>query len=606
MFFSLKSRLIALIIVLFVLSFGTLSFLLFAESRAVIRSYIESSALEKMEEYGSYIDMVQMQIYDAASLVFNSDMAKSWDNALSDPQLSEGEKMLENLAMSRFLTQATNSYTSISDVSIYRLNGLRIGAENQVTNDPAFLRESWYTNFFASGDRWLPAHTDEHERVRDHGNPVVSLLMPLGTFHHATARNVMKVNVSESYFLEPLSRIHLANNSTIFLLNEQGQPILSQKAHEFGARAVSEIDLIRKSTPESGVEYLTNDEGKRDIMVYKKLGRTGWMLVGLAPEKEMYSSLHKLQTTTLVVTIAVILLSLCAAAWLSYGVTKPLTRLVLAMRQVQRGAFDQAESLLPPDQNVKSEISYVVSTFRYMILRLRQHIQNEFELKLLRQQAEYKALLMQINPHFMFNTLELVSSLAMQRRTDDTVQVIEDLGKMMRYSMHTNDDLVSLAEELAYVRHYISILQTRFGPKLEISIEESGRLDRLVIVKFILQPLIENAVKYSFQHQTTAQVHIRIIRLDQCLQIQIEDNGPGMPQEIISRLQDPDAVTSQLEPILRNSGWHIGLGNVIARCRLHYGSLFAIHITNGDAQGTCIELILPVQEDNHVQRIDRR
>ncbi|MCM3204913.1 cache domain-containing sensor histidine kinase [Paenibacillus illinoisensis] len=605
MFFSLKSRLIALILVLFVLSFGTLSFLLFAESRAVIRSYIESSALEKMEEYGSYIDMVQMQIYDVASLVFNSDMAKSWDNAMSDPQLSEGEKMLANLAMSRFLTQATNSYTSISDVSIYRLNGLRIGGENQVVNNPSFLQEPWYTNFFTSGDRWLAAHTDVHERVRDHGNPVVSLLMPLGTFHHATARNVMKVNVSESYFLEPLSRIHLAKNSTIFLLNEQGRPLLSQQAHELGAGTLSDIEHIRKRTPKSGVEYLTNDVGGRDMMVYKKLGRTGWMLVGLAPEKEMYSSLHKLQTTTFVVTIVIILVSLCAAAWLSYGVTKPLTRLVLAMRQVQRGAFDQAESLLPPDQNVKSEISYVISTFRYMIIRLRQHIQNEFELKLLRQQAEYKALLMQINPHFMFNTLELVSSLAMQRRTDDTVQVIEDLGKMMRYSMHTNDDRVLLAEELTYVRHYISILQTRFGPKLDISTQESGKLEHLVIVKFILQPLIENAVKYSFQHQTTAEVHIRICRNKEHLHLQIKDNGPGVPQDIITRLQDSESVTAQLEPMLRHSSWHIGLGNVVARCRLHYGSLFAIHITNGDTQGTCIELVLPVQEENHVQRIDR-
>ncbi|MBE7679075.1 sensor histidine kinase [Paenibacillus sp. P13VS] len=605
MFFSLKSRLIALILVLFVLSFGTLSFLLFAESRAVIRSYIESSALEKMEEYGSYIDMVQMQIYDVASLVFNSDMAKSWDNAMSDPQLSEGEKMLANLAMSRFLTQATNSYTSISDVSIYRLNGLRIGGENQVVNNPSFLQEPWYTNFFTSGDRWLAAHTDVHERVRDHGNPVVSLLMPLGTFHHATARNVMKVNVSESYFLEPLSRIHLAKNSTIFLLNEQGRPLLSQQAHELGAGTLSDIEHIRNRTPKSGVEYLTNDVGGRDMMVYKKLGRTGWMLVGLAPEKEMYSSLHKLQTTTFVVTIVIILVSLCAAAWLSYGVTKPLTRLVLAMRQVQRGAFDQAESLLPPDQNVKSEISYVISTFRYMIIRLRQHIQNEFELKLLRQQAEYKALLMQINPHFMFNTLELVSSLAMQRRTDDTVQVIEDLGKMMRYSMHTNDDRVLLAEELTYVRHYISILQTRFGPKLDISTQESGRLEHLVIVKFILQPLIENAVKYSFQHQTTAEVHIRICRNKEHLHLQIKDNGPGVPQDIISRLQDSESVTAQLEPMLRHSSWHIGLGNVVARCRLHYGSLFAIHITNGETQGTCIELVLPVQEENHVQRIDR-
>ncbi|WP_339784232.1 histidine kinase [Paenibacillus sp. FSL R7-0313] len=605
MFFSLKNRLIAFIIVLFVLAFGTLSYLLFKESRTVIRSYIESSALEKMEEYGSYVDMVQMQIYDVASLVFNSDMGKNWDNAIGDPNLPEGEKMLANLAMSRFLTQATNSYTSISDVSIYRRNGLRIGSENQVTYDRAFVQESWYTNFYTLGERWLPAHTDQHERVRDHGNPVVSLLMPIGTFHPAAAQSVMKVNVSESYFLEPLRRIHLAENSTIFLLGEQGNPILSQQVDALGAIATAEIDRIRNSPLKSGVTYLTNHEGQRDILVYKKLGRTGWMLAGLAPEKEMYLSLHKLQSTIVVMTIALILVSLLAAAWLSYGVTKPLTRLVLAMRQVQRGAFDQADSLLPPDKNVKSEISYVIFTFRYMISQLRQHIQNEFELKLLRQQAEYKALLIQINPHFMFNTLELVSSLAIQRRTDDTVQVIEDLGKMMRFSINTNDDRVPLTEELDYVQRYISILQTRFGHKLNISITKEGTLNTLVIIKFILQPLIENAVKYSFQHQTTAQVQIRINRMHDRLHISVSDNGPGIPAEIIHKLQHP-VVPPSLESILHNEGWHIGLGNVIARCRLHYGALFTVHMENDESGGACIELTLPVQEEYDVQRINRR
>lgn len=604
MFFSLKNRLIAFIVVLFVLAFGTLSYLLFKESRTVIRSYIESSALEKMEEYGSYVDMVQMQIYDVASLVFNSDMGKNWDNAIGDPNLPEGEKMLANLAMSRFLTQATNSYTSISDVSIYRRNGLRIGIENQVVYDPAFVQESWYTNFYTLGERWLPAHTDQQERVRDHGNPVVSLLMPIGTFHHATAQNVMKVNVSESYFLEPLRRIHLAENSTIFLLGEQGNPILSQQVDALGAIATAEIDRIRNSPLKSGVTYLTNQEGQRDILVFKKLGRTGWMLAGLAPKRKC-TSLHKLQSTIVVVTIALILVSLLAAAWLSHGVTKPLTRLVLAMRQVQRGAFDQADSLLPPDKNVKSEISYVIFTFRYMISQLRQHIQNEFELKLLRQQAEYKALLIQINPHFMFNTLELVSSLAIQRRTDDTVQVIEDLGKMMRFSINTNDDRVRLTEELDYVQRYISILQTRFGHKLNISITTEGTLNTLVIIKFILQPLIENAVKYSFQHQTTAQVRIRINRMYDRLHISVSDNGPGIPAEIIQKLQHPVAPSS-LESILHNEGWHIGLGNVIARCRLHYGGLFTVHMENDERGGACIELILPVQEEYDVQRINRR
>ncbi|EHB63595.1 MULTISPECIES: cache domain-containing sensor histidine kinase [Paenibacillus] len=603
MFFSLKSRLIGLIVVLFVLSFGTLSFLLFSEARTVIRSYIESSALEKMEEYGSYVDMVQMQIYDAASLVFNSDTTKNWDSALNDKSMTEGEKMLANLAMSRFLTQATNSYTSISDISVYREDGLRVGGENQVAFEPAFLQERWYRSFFDLGERWLPAHIDAHERVRDHGNPVISLLMPIGTFHHQAAQTVMKVNVSESYFLEPLNRIHLAKNSTIFLLNEKGGPILSQQAHELGAEAAHEIDRIRSGPMKSGVVYLDNAEGKRDILVYKKLGRTGWMLAGLAPEQELYASLHRLQSTIIAVTAILVLVSLFAAAWLSYGVTKPLTRLVLAMRQVQRGAFDQAETMLPPDKNVKSEVSYVISTFRYMISRLRQHIQNEFELKLLRQQAEYKALLMQINPHFMFNTLELISSLAMQRRTDDTVQVIEDLGKMMRFSMNTSDDRVALAEELGYVRHYISILQTRFGDKLRIDIAEEGRLEALMVIKFILQPLIENAVKYSFRHQPIAIVEIRVTREADRLRLRISDNGPGMPKGILRKLRDQDA-TPQLDPILDSRSWHIGLGNVIARCHLHYGSLFTVNIHAEEGTGTCIELILPAQEERYVQRID--
>ena len=97
--------------------------------------------------------------------------------------------------------------------------------------------------------------------------------------------------------------------------------------------------------------------------------------------------------------------------------------------------FDGAENRIPADEKVRNEVSYVTTTFRNMVSRLRYHIKTEFELKLLKQQAEYKALLMQINPHFLFNTLELLSSLAMQQRTQDTVRVIEALGKMMRFSL---------------------------------------------------------------------------------------------------------------------------------------------------------------------------
>ncbi|WJH35073.1 hypothetical protein N6H14_02850 [Paenibacillus sp. CC-CFT747] len=120
MFYTLRNRLIAFFIVLLALSFGSMSYLLFKESREIIRAYIESSALEKMDEYGSFIDSALRQMYDASSLVFNSPTTKNWDLTLSDPAMPDGEKMLANISMSQFLTQATNNYSGLSSITVYR------------------------------------------------------------------------------------------------------------------------------------------------------------------------------------------------------------------------------------------------------------------------------------------------------------------------------------------------------------------------------------------------------------------------------------------------------------------------------------------------------
>ncbi|MBD2870853.1 cache domain-containing sensor histidine kinase [Paenibacillus arenilitoris] len=605
MFYSLRSRLIAIFFLLFVLSFVTLSLLLFNQSREIIRSYIESSALEKMGEYGSYIDMVQTQIYDLASIVFNSDLTRSWEATASDPAASAGEKNLAHFHMSQFLTQTTNSYSSVSKVTIYRPEGTWVSSGNLVVSDPSFLREEWYNDFKRKDERWIAAHTDAAELRNNNKHPVISLLMPIGTFEPSLTRSVMKINVSADYFLEPLNRIHLGESGTIYLLDQQGKPMLSQSSYDAHSGMLRQVENIRAGWRKQGVVYLTNEQGEKDILVYKKLPQTNWMLVGFVSENDLYSQLFRLRDTILVVATLLLLLSLVLATWLSHGITKPLSRLVLAMRHVQRGDFIHAESRLSPVKSVRNEVGFATETFRNMVTQLRRHIKTEFEQKLLRQQAEYKALLMQINPHFLFNTLELMSSLAMQRRTDDTVEVIESLGKMMRFSLKISDDLIRLEEELVYVGYYISILNIRFGDRLEIAVEKEGELDRLTIVKFIIQPLIENAVKYSFRHRTDAKVRLRVRRAEGRVHLIVSDNGPGMAPERRKELLDY-AATARLDHILSSRDSRIGLGNVLSRCRLYYESLFEARIDSAPGEGTTIELILPAQEErHHVPSVDR-
>jgi two-component system, sensor histidine kinase YesM len=424
---------------------------------------------------------------------------------------------------------------------------------------------------------------------------VVSLLLPIGTFEPLQARNMVKVNMSTDFFLEPLKRIHLGESGTIFLLDQHGSPILPQEEYAEHTEAMKQVELLRMDSTEEGVLYQKNEKGEPEILVYKKLKRNNWMLVGIVSEVDLYASLIKLRTTIILITCLLLLCAVLVATWLSYGISRPLSRLAAAMRYVQEGDFVKAESRIPGEGSVRGEVGYVTSSFRNMVIQLKEHIKTEFELKLLRQQAEYKALLMQINPHFLFNTLELLSSLALQRRTEDTVKVIESLGKMLRFSLHISSDLVPLQEELKYVRHYTSILQIRFGDRLRITVEEEGdAVGRRPIVKFILQPLIENAVKYSFRQQTTAEVRISVSCTKNEVKLTVSDNGPGISEEIAKRLAEESAGL-QLDQVLSSGSKHIGLRNVIARCRLYYGTGFTYEIRAAEGQGTAIMLSLPIQ-----------
>jgi two-component system sensor histidine kinase YesM len=595
MFYSLRNRLIAIFVVLLVFSFGTASYLLFNQSRSIIRSYIESSALEKMDEYGSFINMAFTQIYDLASLVFNSNAAKTWDNALSDPSLSTGDKMLANLSLSQFLTQAANNYSGVSSVSVYRRDGIRVSDGNEIAEDRSFLDTTWYRNFVSGGARWVSAHIDPIEASRSKPYQVVSLLLPIGTFDPSSSRSVLKINVSSDIYLGPLSRIHLGENGTIFLLDQNGNPLLSQYEYYTHPEAAGKVREIRESDALQGVDTLQNGQGGTDILVYKKLPLNNWLLVGLVPEKDLYGKLINLRVSIIVFSSVLLVLSLLAAAWLSYGISKPLSALASAMRHVQKGDFAGAKRRIPSGRSVRNEVGYVTASFSNMVAQLQQHIQKEFELKLLRQQAEYKMLLMQINPHFLFNTLELLSSLSMQQRTQDSIRVIESLGKMLRFSLKISEDIIPLRDELKYLRDYASILQIRFGEKLAVSIREAGELDKLRIVKFLLQPLVENAVKYSFAKHAEARVTVTAAREGDRVRLTVEDNGPGMPPDLVRQLKEEESA-SRFEQILGSASRQIGLRNVLARCRLYYGRLFTFEIGSEPGHGTRIELILPLQE----------
>lgn len=242
-------------------------------------------------------------------------------------------------------------------------------------------------------------------------------------------------------------------------------------------------------------------------------------------------------------------------------------------------------------------MGYLLSAFKETIHRLDTLIKKDYESNIRRKDAEYKALLLQINPHFLNNTLEIISGLAAQGKNEDVVNISVYLGRMMSYSLNTQDQLVTLGQELDYIKNFTEILKMRYRNAITIEIEEDPHARFISVNRFIIQPLVENAAKFSFIHKNQATIAIRTQRENNQLLITVEDDGIGIEEEMLEDLLDLEYESAN--HILTSKGTSIGLKNVIGRLKLHYGDDFTYLIETKKNQGTKITLCIRMKGDIH-------
>lgn len=277
----------------------------------------------------------------------------------------------------------------------------------------------------------------------------------------------------------------------------------------------------------------------------------------------------------------------------SLSITKPIHQLTKAANELAKGRFDQA---IHVDTN--DEISFLAKTFDHMrgninamILEIQQKAQLESELqdsKLLLQQSQLLNLQSQINPHFLFNTLNTLSKKAYLDGAEETSDLLVSVASLLRYNLKRMDRAVTLAEEAFVLRQYMEIQKARFSDRLQFFTELDAACLNLQIPGLTLQPLIENAVIHAIEpEEDGGHIWFRIKEVNAEVWIEIEDNGKGMDQE--KRLQLLDGAITPVEG--HSTG--IGFTNVVKRLQLFYGKEDLVTIESEVGQGTKIILKLP-------------
>jgi sensor histidine kinase YesM len=287
-------------------------------------------------------------------------------------------------------------------------------------------------------------------------------------------------------------------------------------------------------------------------------------------------------------------LSLLLTYWISRSITRPVENLTKAANELSKGRFDLQ---IKVDSN--DEIAFLAKTFDHMrvninnlISEIQEKAQLEHELqqnKLLLQESQLISLQSQINPHFLFNTLNTLSKKAYLEGAEETSNMIVNVAGLLRYSLKRLDRSVSLHEEIAVLKQYIDIQKARFTERLKLHMEVDDSCLGVQIPGLTLQPIIENAVIHAVEPEEDGGViWFRILDKKDRVRIEIEDDGPGMPQEKIKQILEGQQITQ--------SGGHstgIGLANVVKRLRLFYENedVFEIHSEMG--LGTTVVLNIP-------------
>ena len=326
---------------------------------------------------------------------------------------------------------------------------------------------------------------------------------------------------------------------------------------------------------------IVNKKGKKYFVCYLYSNETGWMYVNYFPYSDIYGQVQVTQYILFLCFAVVFLLLVLCMKKVADAITKPLKHLTASMQIVETGDFKGAKEFLT-DMERTDEIGILTKEFRIMVDQVDILIRENYEKQLLLKDTKYKMLRAQINPHFLYNTLNVINWMIKAGRNAEAGKMIVQLGEILHYSF-AKDPYATVKDEIDMVSSFIAIQKTRYQGRIEFSIETEGKLDKYLMPRMILQPLVENAISYGAEpYLDVCQIKVRVKEEKDGIWLMVEDTGAGMSEEELQAVRSMD---------FKPKGHGIGIKNIVERITMDdMDSLFSIDSQIG--QGTVVKVMI--------------
>lgn len=373
-----------------------------------------------------------------------------------------------------------------------------------------------------------------------------------------------------------------------FIIQDHGKRIYP--SYEYHDAFCSSI--LSESTDSDHGYTISNLDNRTAFIVHGRFSHVDWEYLYLQDYNILFHSIRRLKSMLILFLVISTLFSLIIAYFLIRSIFRHMDYLI---EKIQ--AFGKGKTLPPNSQydykDRQDEIGQLHRAFDEMTHNVERLRDENYDKQLLLRDAKIRILEQQINPHFLYNTLDTINWMAQSYHADDISIMVRSLGRLFRASITGNKDLIPLSEELEFLNNYIQIQKIRFKERLDFQIYAPPSLASIQIPKLCIQPLVENAVKYSMEcSDETCVIRVHITEETEYYRIQVSNSGSSFEENLLTQLQQ-----KSIQP----QGSGVGLLNINSRLQLLYGEQYGLHIHNEDGMAIVI-LRIPKQTDSDNRR----
>ncbi len=534
-----------------------------AAKQSIVRQVRDSKQL-LLQQVSEKLESINQSMLSVSNIYYLNPKVRDW--LRSSPRSTEYEKYRALKQVIETVGDTGNYFEHLKySTAFIGFNGAVYSSSPDEQGDYDFSEELSMQERITDKNKMYWSDTYLH-----HGKNVFSAVRYLRDIYTGEDLGLLVLDFEERLLFDAYKNL---TGVQLMIVNDKGQ-ILSARDESLVGQSIGEESYFLKLSPYTDGSFMADAEGENSLVTFRTVPQMNWFLIERTPVSVLLQDMNQIRNLIMFAAIAILIALFALSYYLSYRISAPLKRLVGSMQQAQSGDFNVSVSVDRTD-----EIGLLMKKYNTMLSRIDQlltQVQQENELK---RSAEIQALHSQINPHFLYNTLNSIRWMAKTNNVAMVNRMIISLVRLLRKSFRQDQERITFEEELQFLSDYIFIQKVRYGDKFDVVFHIEEEVKSCLTLHLLLQPLLENAIFHGIEPKDgNGLITVSAWLSDDQLWIEIEDDGVGM---------DPD-----------QSSRGLGIRSVEQRIKLHFGEQYGMKLESSRGGGTKITIRIPAIKQN--------